>query len=91
MSAHSKAPWTIAADEDGPYAGSIEILDDAGFVIADVIACESADETLANARIVASGPELLAMVKRYLDILPNKALPDADARELVARVEGRVP
>lgn len=46
-------------------------------------------ETLANAQLIASAPELLLMLKRNTPYLPEGSLARLEAEALIAKAEGR--
>jgi len=94
---HTHGDWWIGAIE-GPEFDRRPVFsrNDDGFdtKICDVHFTGNADETNANARLIAASPELLAIVEKYLDSadkpmgMSDLADIDAEARVIVAKAKG---
>ena len=67
MSKHSPSPWTDAGDQKAGVAWRRRILDQAGKVVAYVFGGQS--HRIANARLIAAAPELLAALEHVKDCL----------------------
>ena len=67
---HTPGPWSVDDDWRGLYIG------EAGKVLtlARITPGRSETETLANARLMAAGPKLLAAAQRALTVLEGIAL-----------------
>lgn len=68
---HTPGPWTYRLSIDGRICGDVR--GPAGRFVADIGAHEESD---ANARLIASAPDLLAALRDALDLLVCDALAD---------------
>ena len=95
MSGHTPGPWRL---EVGVNTGWFDIRGPKG--IGDVLLAQRpawpdrAAESVANARLIAAAPELLAVVDRMLlthgcDLPPAECADCRDARLAIAKAEGR--
>ena len=66
MSKHTPGPWGPISEEYGNCERDIEYPDDRDHCLA-VVQCGDPDELLANARLIAAAPELLAALEHVLD------------------------
>lgn len=97
---HTQGPWEVKPEEcDRPYIRIRGTRHGLRYKIANVptpvhegVHPREAEETRANARLIAESPEMLRLLARIIEDLPGKrgwldpALERA-ARELIARVE----
>lgn len=65
MNKHTLGPWGKISEEYRGWRG-IDYPDERGVLIA-VVQSEDSDELLANARLIAAAPELLAALEHVLD------------------------
>ena len=98
MSAHTPGPW-VTADGFGPSPDGLAIqsLDGKNYLICECTGYYSLETTLANARLIAAAPDLLATL-RQIGIEATES-PNSDANRLelilslaraaIAKAEGR--
>lgn len=95
MYKHSIAPWRTAYSHSPAYIRDIKAAD--GEIIAQVcdfddeVANDYSDQTIANARLIAAAPDLLAALRAILPYAENEAhalqdLRDSEVAEMQALV-----
>lgn len=99
MNAYTKGPWSIY--DDGPGGSDVILAHingdnyDIAYISNDEIDGRPENERAANARLIASAPDLLQMVRNLVDLASVRGRLDdykaliADARSLIAKAEGR--
>ena len=90
MSGHTPGPWKIDATDDS-------VRDSNEHQICDFNWTDDVGRSQANARLIASAPELLAALRNVTDLAAATSLLGEDAesvkraRSAIARAEGRQP
>jgi hypothetical protein len=83
MSGHTPGPWIVDAYGDVTANGED---------VAHVVSYYGVDECIANARLIAAAPEMLAALRGFLAEFGDKTDNNANvraAREAIAKTEGR--
>lgn len=98
MSGHTKGPWKVVTKLHSDYDAAIYHDAAGGRKIADMYSNTKIDEApiiLANAKLIASAPQLLACLESVIEAFPAQQLEDAlgfDAsvaiREALAKAKG---
>ena len=83
---HTPGPWFVLIDDDGcpleiVLAGDHDMR----------IAVPASDGPLANARLIAAAPELLAALREVIAVSDRKTEIYDRARAAIAKAEGRTP
>lgn len=108
--AHTPGPWRYLEDHDGDAAGQpLTVCDASNNDLANIYSREDAtvdisrQAAIANARLIASAPDLLAVVQRSaegwanaieLNLIPEQHVPAAtilrdEARAAITKAKGR--
>ena len=90
MATHTPGPWTVRERSDDYTEGYfIEAVDRDVCTVA--VAGHTDKVQLANARLIATAPEMLALLRQIVDacaIAADSQEYDEDARALLARIAG---
>ena len=92
MSKHTKGPWSTWEDKDSEGDMEIFILEEEGSreLVCKLLPSQGGDnEDRANARLIATAPEMLAMLKRLATISTMDLKWDEELQDIIAKAEGR--
>lgn len=74
---HTPGPWTYSGQSGIPkHCFVAQVWRPDGGVLADIEPTEQEEEATANARLIATAPELLAVLEWLLPILKTQPKPD---------------
>lgn len=96
MSKHTQGPWALLPEEcDKPYIRIRGTALGGRYKIANVLTpvyenvhAREAEETRANARLIAAAPELLEALKNFVDGCSTSVDAAAQARAAIAKATG---
>lgn len=94
MAKHTPGPWTVTFDEYGDeiwFGGAgkgIHVID-TGNDTADIFLGGTSEAAFANARLVAAAPDLLAALKRLVEVGCCAGEGVIEAEEAIKKAEGQ--
>ena len=85
MAERTPGPWEVAPDR----WWIVRSIQDKNTIVTAGVAGRSKEETLANVRFIAGGPDLLEVLSIFVDCYPAQIEPlKQRARHLIAKVTG---